>query len=242
MVVIPSGFFSFGSNNSELNDVMIEFGTNYHLYRELPKRWAYLDSFYIDRYEVTNRQYKSFIESTGHGPPLNWVNGTYAEGDADLPVIYVSWYDAQAYAHWVGKRLPTENEWEKAARGEEGYQWPWGEQFHDHRANTSEAMVGQPMPVGSYLGGANKQGVLDLSGNVWEWVDGDLDPYPGFKEEMYYFPKGLHKVIRGGSYKETGEKSRGAYRGEGKIDRLYIDVGFRCAADLHPQRENPGGL
>ena len=242
MVVIPSGVFSFGSNSSELNDVMIKFGANYNLYRELPKRWAYQDSFYIDRYEVTNRQYKSFIESTGHGPPLNWVNGNYNEDEADFPVVYVSWYDAQAYAHWVGKRLPNENEWEKAARSEEGYQWPWGEQFYEHRANTGEAMIGQPMPVGSYLGGANMQGVLDLAGNVWEWVDANLEPYPGYGEEMHYFPKGIHKVIRGGSYKETGEKARGAYRGAGKMDRLYIDVGFRCAADLHPQRENPGGL
>ncbi|RLB13569.1 MAG: hypothetical protein DRG82_15440 [Deltaproteobacteria bacterium] len=241
MVLIPAGEFSRGSSNREIGEIMVDFGSNNLLYRELPKKWVYLDSFYIDRYEVTNRQYKHFIESTGHSPPLHWKNGTYPEGEDNFPVVYVSWLEANAYARWIGKRLPTEAEWEKAARGSNGFQWPWGDEFYPHRCNVKETGKGRPMPVGSFLNGANEYGVMDLAGNVWEWVYDDLKPYPGYNRELYFFPSTVRKVIRGGSFKETGDYARGAFRGDGAVDQLYNNVGFRCARDLPGRAESPEG-
>jgi len=209
------------------------------LYRELPKNWVYLDSFYLDRYEVTNRQYKHFCESTGHSPPLQWQNGIYLEEYADYPVVYVSWLDAIAYARWIGKRLPTEQEWEKAARGSNGYQWPWGDRFYPHRANVRENGKNGLMPVGSFPNGANEFGVMDLAGNAWEWIDSDLRPYLGYDEDMFYFPKEYRKVYRGGSFKETGDYARGAFRGDGAVDQIYNNVGFRCANDVPSRQESP---
>ena len=239
MVLIPAGEFSRGSSSRELTEVMIDFGQNSMLYREIPKNWVILDSFYIDRYEVTNIQYKHFLESTGHSPPIGWKNDTYPEGEDNFPVVFVSCLDANAYARWIGRRLPREDEWEKAARGADGYQWPWGDKFYAHRCNTREGGKNKTMPVGSYLNGANAFGVLDLAGNVWEWVDADMKPYPGFSEETYYFPSSIRKILRGGSFKETGEQARGAFRGDGAVDQIYNNVGFRCTKDLTGKRENP---
>jgi iron(II)-dependent oxidoreductase len=152
-------------------------------------------------------------------------------------VVYVSWLDANAYARWIGKHLPAEEEWEKAARGSNGYQWPWGDRFYPYRANVRENRKNGPMPVGSFPNGANEFGVLDLAGNVWEWVDSDLKPYPGYDESLFYFEKGYRKVYRGGSFKETGDYARGAFRGDGAVDQIYYNVGFRCANDVPGQRE-----
>ena len=239
MVKIPAGEFSRGSSDREIGEVKVDFGGSTLLNRELPKQWVYLDSFYIDRYEVTNHQYKNFIESSGHSPPLHWINGTYPAGMDDYPVIYVSWLDASAYARWIGKRLPAELEWEKAARGSNGYQWPWGDRFYPHRCNVKESGKNGPLPVGSFLNGANEFGVLDLAGNVWEWVDSDIKPYPGYADDPSYFPSRFRKVIRGGSYMTPGDFARGAFRGDAAVDQLYIDVGFRCARDAETVREAP---
>ena len=239
MVLIPAGEFSRGSNEREIGEVRVDFGGNELLFRELPKNWVYLDSFYIDRNEVTNRQYKYFCESTGHSPPLQWQDGTYPERYDDYPVVYVSWLDANAYARWIGKRLPTEQEWEKAARGSNGYQWPWGDRFYPHRANVSENGKKGPMPVGSFPNGANEFGVMDLAGNVWEWVETDLRPYPGYEEDLFRFPREYRKVFRGGSFRESGDYARGAFRGDGAVDRLYYNVGFRCTNDILSRRESP---
>ncbi|MFC1544755.1 SUMF1/EgtB/PvdO family nonheme iron enzyme [Gemmatimonadota bacterium] len=239
MVKIPAGEFSRGSSEREIGEIKVDFSGNGQLNRELPKNWVYLDSFMIDRYEVTNSQYKDFIASTGYSPPLMWQNGSYPADMGDYPVVYVSWLDSQAYARWIGKRLPTEREWEKAARGANGYQWPWGDQFYPHRANVKESAVGHTMPVGSYLNGANEEGVLDLAGNVWEWVQDRLVPYQDYSGAMNYFPSGFFKIQRGGSFKTSGDRARGAYRGAGEVDHIYNDVGFRCARDIVLKSESP---
>jgi formylglycine-generating enzyme required for sulfatase activity len=242
MLVIPAGEFSRGSNTRELGEVMGDFGFNGRLYRELPKRWVYVDSFYIDRCEVTNGQYKRFVESTGRSCPLGWKDGKYPEGEDYFPVVYVSWLDARDYARWIGKRLPTEEEWEKSARGEDGYQWPWGDQFQASRCNVRESGKKATLPVGSLLSGASKYGVLDLAGNVWEWVNADLRPYPGYDNELFYFPSSVRKVIRGGSFREPGDQARGSFRGDGAVDQIYNNVGFRCVRDLRGGQETLGGL
>jgi iron(II)-dependent oxidoreductase len=94
------------------------------------------------------------------------------------------------------------------------------------------------MPVGSFLSGANEYGVFDLAGNVWEWVADELRPYPDFNESLFYFPQTYRKVLRGGSFKSSGDFARGAFRGDGGVTQIYSDVGFRCARDAHPRQEN----
>ena len=206
MAMIPAGEFSRGSNAREINVVMNDFGFNGMMYRELPKRWVFLDSFYIDRTEVTNRQYKRFLESTGQSPPLGWKDGDYPAGLDNFPVVYVSWLDASEYARWIGKRLPTEEEWEKAARGRNGYQWPWGDQFQVERCNIKGSGYNGPIPVGSILGGANEFGVLDLAGNVWEWVNSDLKAYTGYDQDPFYFPEGRAQSDQGRVFQGRGLK------------------------------------
>lgn len=241
MVLIPAGEFSRGSSSREIGETMVDFGRNSLLNREMPKKWVFLDSFYIDRYEVTNIQYKHFLESSGYTPPVHWKKGTYPDGEDNYPVIYVSWLDANAYARWIGRRLPTEEEWEKAARGANGFQWPWGDRFYPHRCNVKESGKNKSLPVGSFLSGANEFGVLDLAGNVWEWVDSDLKPYPDYDGRLDYFPSGYRKVLRGGSFQEKGDYARGAFRGAGSVNQIYFNVGFRCAKNLPGTKESPEG-
>ncbi|NOH01375.1 MAG: SUMF1/EgtB/PvdO family nonheme iron enzyme [Chloroflexi bacterium] len=159
----------------------------------------YLDAFEIDRYEVTNIQYSRFLAATGRDVPFHWRGGAFPRGQADYPVVGISWEDANAYCVWAGKRLPTEAEWEKACRGADGRQYPWGDDWNPQYANVgmtnrASPSTGQPgsptawahapglilvtpaadglglRPVGSYPEGASPYGVLDLVGNASEWV------------------------------------------------------------------------
>ena len=125
MVYIPAGEFIMGNDGGFPED-------------EKPRHTVYLDAYYIDKHEVTNKQYKKFVRSTGHRPPLHWIDGNYPPGQEDYPVVGVSFQDAQAYANWAGKRLPTEAEWEKAARSIDGRIWPWGDGWHWRCVNSQE--------------------------------------------------------------------------------------------------------
>ncbi|MBM3238448.1 NACHT domain-containing protein [Candidatus Poribacteria bacterium] len=162
MALIPAGEFQMGSHDG---------GNN-----EKPLHTVYLNAFYIDVYPVTNTQYRKFIEATGHPKPQYWNDESFNQ--PQQPVVGVTWYDAMAYAEWSGKRLPTEAEWEKAARGGlVGKKYPWGdEEPNDKKANYAEN-VGKTTPVGSYP--PNGYGLYDMAGNVWEWC---LDEY---KEDFY---------------------------------------------------------
>jgi formylglycine-generating enzyme required for sulfatase activity len=160
---------------------------------EQPEKQIYLDAFEIDRYEVTNVQYQQFLSESGEPAPQYWPGDEYPAGQADYPVVGVSWHQAQAYCEGVGKRLPTEAEWEKACRGTEGRVYPWGDAWNPRRANVGHSTVQnwplrlddgwallQPtaanadapglQPVGSYPAGQSDEGVQDLAGNASEWV------------------------------------------------------------------------
>ena len=137
---------------------------------EQPVHTVYVDAFYMDKYEVTVGQYKQFVRATGHRDLSDWVS-TYSLTDRH-PVVGVSWYDAMAYAAWAGKRLPTEAEWEKAARGGlAGQKYPWGNTIDSRKANYNRN-IGKTTSVGSYS--PNAYGLYDMAGNVWEWC---LDAY-----------------------------------------------------------------
>jgi formylglycine-generating enzyme required for sulfatase activity len=235
MVLVPAGAFWMGSNEGDAD--------------EGPTHQVYLEAFWIDRYEVTNAQYAEFLNATqgdqgrcgGHictdtqvenpDSHLLYQEGRYvAERGYDAhPVTEVSWYGAKAYCEQHGKRLPSEAEWEKAARGTEGTTYPWGEQFDPHKLN-SDYRVGDTMPVGSYPDGASPYGVCDMAGNVWEWVADWYEAYPGSAYRSPFFGH-KYKVVRGGSWNHPGGDARCARRDIAHPDRRLRVVGFRCARD-----------
>ncbi len=218
MIHIPAGEFIRGSDDSP---------------DERPKKKIYLDDFYIDEHPVTNREYTEFIRDTKHKYPEGWIKGTYPSGKDDHPVVGVSWEDAKAYAEWAGKRLPTEAEWEKAARGSDGRRYPWGDNFDKDRCNTLPAGIGDTTSVGRHSPeGDSPYGVTDMAGNIWEWV---ADWY----DENYYrlapdrnplSPRdGRYKVARGGSYLDAGSYARITYRYRYSPSTRLDILGFRCA-------------
>ena len=172
-----------------------------------------LPAFQIDKYEVTMQQYAVFVEETGHDAP--W--GSYPEGQDTYPVTNITWEDAQAYCEWAEKRLPSETEWEKAARGEEGYIYPWGNSWEAGLANTKEANTDGPKIVGSYPEGASPYGVMDMAGNVWEMT------------ADWATPSQKNKVMRGGAWNAIQDWARTFSRNAISPTTARNNVGFRCA-------------
>ena len=154
---------------------------------EIPQREVYMSAYLIDKYPVTNAEYKEFIESGGYKQRDLWsdagwdyvqrskpldsdVVNSAMDGEDDCPVVNVSWYEAEAFARYAGKRLPTEAEWEKAARGTDGRIYPWGNEFDKAKLNCAESRIEKPTPVTRYLRGQSVYGCFDMAGNVWEWT------------------------------------------------------------------------
>jgi formylglycine-generating enzyme required for sulfatase activity len=194
MVKIPAGEFLFGEEKekSETGD------------------------FFIDQYPVTNAEYKKFVEATGHSDPAHWRNGTWPKGKENHPVVEVNYLSAAAYAQWAGKRLPTNLEWEKAARGTDGRTWPWGDEFDRDKCN---AYSGDTTPIGQYSpAGDSPYGCVDMAGNVWEWADAEK-------------PSPLRAPLRGGDWLDGAEEAQTFFIRMHTPHRKNPFVGFRCAAD-----------
>ncbi len=253
MVYVPAGYFMLGSNEGESD--------------EMPMRKIFIDSFYLDKFEVTNREFKNFVKATHYSTTAEkrgwswvWVGeawekvlgadwrqplgpGSDASFTPNHPVIHMSWWDARSYCEWAGERLPTEMEWEKAARGNSARRYPWGNetpQSHAvYRANFNQGGkvkdgFGLTAPVGSFPLGKSPYGAMDMAGNAWEWVADWYDSH--FYEWAWYKNpegprRGMLKVLRGGSWFE-GEDS---LRASGRYKAFQIDLlqsfGFRCAKD-----------
>jgi len=206
-------------------------GRNDGEFDERPAHEVQVKDFYLDKYEVTNEKYKKFVDEASHLPPPHWTGGTYPFGEAKLPVTHVSWYDATQYAKWIGKRLPTEEEWEYAARnGSKQNLYPWGNHWQPNMTAVGIANLNRPFTVGSFELDKNEFGVYDLAGNVSEWVEDNFRSYDGSK--VYET-----KVFRGGSFAERAtpaEKITSAYRWYLPPDpeiNLKAKIGFRCARD-----------
>jgi formylglycine-generating enzyme required for sulfatase activity len=223
MVFVPAGDFTMGFEQG---------GDD-----EKPAHQVYLDAFWIDQHEVTNAQYKQCVEVGKCQSPSEKSSNTREEyyGNTqfeDYPVIYVSWDDARAYCEWAGKRLPTEAEWEKAARGTNGRIYPWGNEFDQSRVNNNE-VVGDTTEVGRYPNGASPYGALDMAGSVWEWVNDwyDKDYYPNSpRANPTGATSGSYRVLRGGSWGNNPYNARPAMRDyliHPSTRNPYI--GFRCA-------------
>ncbi|MFB3896644.1 MAG: SUMF1/EgtB/PvdO family nonheme iron enzyme [bacterium] len=217
-VIVPAGNFIFGSNTGNIN--------------EQPQRQVYVDSFLIDVYEVTNDQYAAFIQASGHATPSGWINKFYPMGQARYPVTGVTWSDASAYADWMGCRLPTEVEWEKAARGTDGKIYPWGNQFVATYCNYSGSKLGHPMQFGSYPAGRSPYGAYDMAGNVAEWVADVYQPYAGNTALTILNSDPNIKVIRGGAFDTNQDSVRCSARVPKNGTSAYPDVGFRTVRPL----------
>jgi len=233
MVLIPAGEFSMGDHHDVGYD------------DEKPVHTVYLDAFYIDKYEVTVGQYKKFIQATGHQAP-NWSSVSNNSPTDNHPMIYVSWHDAAAYAQWAGKRLPTEAQWEKAARGGlVGKKYPWGDKLtHDdanYRGTGGKDKWNGTSPVGSFP--PNGYGLYDMAGNVWEWCADEYDP-GYYSKSIKNNPKGpgtpilfvnndftnikSSRVLRGGTWYYHYYYLRCAYRFNYVPTYGDFNVGFRC--------------
>jgi formylglycine-generating enzyme len=204
---------------------------------EWPQRSVYLDTFAIDQVEVTNERYMAFVATTGHrNPPNPYGTGPLlsAKGIEQLPVVQVTWYDAKAYCSWAKKRLPTEAEWEKAARGTDSRKFPWGnEAATPKRANFDREWEEEKTlhPVGTLPGGDSPYEVKDLSGNAREWVQDwyDAEYYQHAPDRNPRGPeKGIVRSIRGGSWHSPVSDITTSARGRGGFALQTHGTGFRC--------------
>jgi formylglycine-generating enzyme required for sulfatase activity len=285
MVLIPAGPFILGSDKEDTTGQQQEYGLVNALYvDEHPRQTMSLPAFYIDKFEVTNKQYKAFVQATSRKEPfywtqngynlvetrlketdletLRWIATEYFKFDLDtstmsksdllnemnkdqkvkdtLPVTGVTWLDAHDYCQWRGMRLPSEYEWERAARGTEGLEYPWGNQWQPDITNIGDNtdMPEGITPVGSYPNNKSPEGVYDLSGNVWEWVDSWYLPYPGSTLERKEFGE-KNKVLRGGGggvgHYALSIFFRAAARSFAPPITSSDDIGFRCAKSIDSQ-------
>ena len=225
MVYVPAGEFSMGSNDG-YDD-------------EQPVHTVYLDAYWIDQTEVTNALYERCVEDGvcntpgEHGSDTRasyYGNPTYA----DYPVIYVNWYQAEEYCQWAGRELPTEAQWEKAARGTDGRTYPWGNATPTSDLVNFNSNIGDTTEVGSYPDGASPYGALDMAGNVWEWVADWQGDYPsGMVSNPMGPASGEYRVLRGGSWDNNEGLIRSADRDGDYPSCANRNNGFRCATSLH---------
>ncbi len=241
LVRVGGGTFTMGSSDGDSD--------------EKPPHTVNVPAFLMGKYEVTNAQFRRFVSERGYrteaekegwayawtGSKWDKVNGACwsaprgpgSSAPADHPVVCVSWNDATAYCRWAGLRLPTEAEWEFAARGTDGRKYPWGDAFDGSRCRSSVGgavgSAGGPAAVGSYPEGASPYGCLDMAGNVWEWCSAWYDRYPGNTEKNNYYGQ-ANKCLRGGGWDDGGAGGlRGAYRNRNEPANRSISVGFRVA-------------
>ena len=267
MVHVPAGAFEMGSTENDVDAAMALCQQYYEdcqrdwFTREMPQHRVSLDAFWIDRTEVTNEQFAVFLNDRGNQTEggVTWLDlneddcliersgGEFQPkgGYADHPVMEVSWYGAQAYCDWAGGRLPTEAEWEYAARGARALVFPWGDAFDGNRLNYCDDNCeygwkdgaindgfARTAPVGSYPDGASWCGALDMAGNVWEWAHDwyGEDYYDASPDRNPQGPaSGQNRIVRGGSWSNVPSFVRSASRLRNDPDYTYVNLGFRCA-------------
>jgi formylglycine-generating enzyme required for sulfatase activity len=223
MVLVPAGEFTMGTNASQgigPNTPRMDNDAQ-------PEHKVMLPAFYIDKTEVTNAQYKAYCDATNYPAPPDWKNGAFAIGEEEFAVTHINWWEAAAYAAWAGKRLPTEAEWEKAARGTDKREFPWG---NDWDANRVIWNRNRSFKVGTKPNGASPYGALDMAGNVYEWTDNWYDAYPNAPHKFAEYGTQM-KVIRGGGFYGAEFLARTHYRSVAFPSTRSDWIGFRCAMD-----------
>ncbi|NOU01186.1 MAG: SUMF1/EgtB/PvdO family nonheme iron enzyme [Gallionella sp.] len=289
MVLVPAGEFKMGSDREENEawyrdaNALNPFGFNDRLYvDERPAHKVTLPAYKIDKYEVTNAQYRDFLIATGHGVPYTWPRNGYNYSDQQLatwplealqdvatnrfrldmdvpnmskkdlllemikvnkkrdrmPVTSVNWSDANDYCNWAKKRLPSEAEWEKAARGTEGFEYPWGNAWDAKKVNTMSEDPDAPYSeVGSFPSDVSPYGAFDMAANVSEWVADWYKAYPNAPASDIKFFGEKQRVVRGGvtssgHYDSLSVVFRAAKRTHLLPNSALIDLGFRCVKDV----------
>lgn len=265
MVYVPAGTFLRGTPASRTEALQAQFGDYFS--GESPQQIVYLSAYYIDRFEVTNRQYARFLRAVDNDqhrychadePPHKPHTPTYWRdprlNGPNHPVTGVDWYDAYAYCHWADKRLPTEAQWEKAARGPSGREYPWGDVWNATYSRNVESTLGRPIhreqewlhllgrlnlndlahmkqPVGSFPLGVSPYGAHDMGGNLWEWCRDsyrkDYDP-EGQTHDPTGPPASPYKILRGDAWISHRGKIRAAYRNYDLLTDRHLEIGFRC--------------
>jgi len=256
MIAVPGGPFLMGTAETQVQALLDRFGWAKEFKEkgwfdhEHPQHEVTLPAFEIGRYPVTNAEYAVFVGATGHAPPRHWRDGHFPEELADHPVVHVTWHDAVAYVAWLRERtgqsyrLPTEAEWEKAARGDDGRLWPWGDEWHPARVNCRPAGPGRTTPVGQYSpAGDCSYGAADVAGNAWEWCSslwGDDPEKPSFgypyraDDGRENLEAGGLRILRGGSYANNPGVVRCACRLRLNPGHGFDYSGFRVARGFLP--------
>ena len=257
LVKVPAGPFLMGSTDQQIADAISQGADADWVKNEKPQHTLELSSYWIGKTEVTNAQFRPFVEGDGYTNRDYWTAAGWAwqqenkltqpaywneaqwNGDTQ-PVVGVSWFEAVAYCRWLSKqtghefRLPSEAEWEKAARGPDGLIWPWGNTWEAGRSNSSEAGVKQTTTVGQYPIGASPYGALDMAGNVWEWGATKWGkPYPYQIEDEWqtaYLEADVSRVLRGGAWYSDQKSVRGAYRNDSHARYHGLYIGLRVAS------------
>jgi formylglycine-generating enzyme required for sulfatase activity len=175
---------------------------------------VWLHAFYIDVYPTTNADYGRFVHATGHQPPAYWANGRCPDGLDNHPVVFVTWHDAHAYAPWAGKTLPSNLQWEKAARGTRGHTYPWGNQPTPAKCNVRESDLAATTPVDRYHSGTSPYGVYDMCGNVWEWCATETGP--------------SRYQLKGSAFTSSFTRAAPSMLNDASADMCDDDTGFRC--------------
>ena len=223
MTLIEAGPFTMGSAQEDCPD------------NQRPSHTIHLSAFYMDPYPITNQDYRDFVNCEGYKAPIHWQGGQFPTGTSRHPVVNVSWQDAMAYAKWQGARLPTEAEWEKAARGKDERLYPWGSRFVDGERCNNGNVVGTTLPVDEFPLGRSPYGIWDMSGNVSEWC------YDYYEETFYQYspstnPKGpdggQERVIRGGFFGDNRPGVRTTHRAGAQEGQTRDTVGFRIAMSV----------
>ena len=228
MVLIPAGEYIVGTNEKDP-----EGGAN----NAAPEHKVKLQAFWIDKYEVTGREYLDFSINTsyvaeGQNEGKTWRT-FFSTGKPKVPVVYLTWKDADAYCKAQGERLPTEEEWEAAARGLQGFRFPWGNEWLDNKTNTAEAGFRVPVDVGKF-DDVSPFGVHDMFGNVQEWTSSWFKAYPGNKKGDSNFGERF-RVIRGMGSRYTNTRSSGLWARSAYLPSYLADFGFRCAKNATPE-------
>jgi formylglycine-generating enzyme required for sulfatase activity len=249
MIRIPAGEFLMGSTKAQATQAIKDGADKTWVEREQPQRTVELSEYSIGRYPITNLEYRAFVRDTKFKPPYGWDGDHFPVEKDSHPVVNVSWEDTMAYCRWLSEksgkvyRLPTEAEWEKAARSEDGRLYPWGNLFDPKRANTAETKIGDTSDVGSYSkldapneSGDSPYGCADMAGNVWEWCKDWFDEQEYKKRTEFKDPQGSqagpYRVLRGGSFLEHLVNARCASRHLLYPSNVYYLIGFRVASSL----------
>jgi len=222
-VLVPAGDFVFGIDQTRVSEIveMLKEQDDPVFKTEKPREIVTVRDCYIDRYLVTNNRYADFTAATGHPAPLFWRDPRWNK--PEHPVVGVSYGDAEAFAQWARKRLPTEEEWERAARGTDERLWPWGDEFDKRHCNSKDWNAGGTTEVGMFPDGISPVGAHDMAGNVWQMTSGNWED--------------LGKAIRGGSFQNGPAYCRTTCRwGVDPEMKGSVWLGFRCAMDLAKAR------